>query len=176
MRAIITRADDFNPRDNDNLGVMVCFHKRYRLGDSHDYSVNEFNSWDELRSRLEKDYPGGVILGLYLYDHSGITISTEPFSCPWDSGQVGFIVASADMIRENFGVKRVTRSVRERAIRLLLAEVEEYDAYLRGDVYMLTLTKEGEQDDILGPFYGADFATNGLLDSVPEGYVVEYPD
>ena len=82
MRAIITRADDFNPRDNDNLGVMVCFHKRYRLGDSHDYSVNEFNSWDELRSRLEKDYPGGVILNLYLYDHGGITISTEPFSCP----------------------------------------------------------------------------------------------
>ena len=80
------------------------------------------------------------------------------------------------MIREYFGVKRVTRSVRERATRLLLAEVKEYDAYLRGDVYMLTLTKEGEQDDILGPFYGADFATNGLLDSVPEGYVVEYLD
>ncbi len=175
MRAIITRADDFNPRDNDNLGVMVCFHKRYRLGDGHDYSVNEFNSWDELRSRLEKDYPGGVILNLYLYDHGGITISTEPFSCPWDSGQIGFIVASADMIRENFGVKRVTRSVRERATRLLLAEVEEYDAYLRGDVYMLTLIEGGEQE-IVGPFYGADFATNGLLDSVPEGYVVEYPD
>ena len=84
-------------------------------------------------------------------------------------------MASAATIRENFGVKRITRSVRERATRLLLAEVKEYDAYLRGDVYMLTLI-EGDEQEIVGPFYGADFTTNGLLDSVPEGYVVEYPD
>jgi len=34
-----------------------------------------------------------IILPLYLYDHSGITMSTGPFSCPWDSGQVGWIYA-----------------------------------------------------------------------------------
>jgi hypothetical protein len=32
---------------------------------------------------------GTIIKGLFLYDHSGITISTGRFSCPWDSGQVG---------------------------------------------------------------------------------------
>ncbi len=35
-----------------------------------------------------------IILPLFLYDHSGITMSTGPFSCPWDSGQVGWIYAS----------------------------------------------------------------------------------
>ena len=44
-----------------------------------------------------------VILPLYLYDHSGITISTRPFSCPWDSGQVGWIYASKDTFREMTG-------------------------------------------------------------------------
>ncbi len=34
-----------------------------------------------------------VILPLYLYDHGGITMRTNPFSCPWDSGQVGWIYA-----------------------------------------------------------------------------------
>jgi len=34
-----------------------------------------------------------VILPLYLYDHGGITMSTGAFSCPWDSGQVGWIYA-----------------------------------------------------------------------------------
>lgn len=44
-----------------------------------------------------------VILPLYLYDHSGITISTGPFSCPWDSGQVGWIYAPKDTFRKATG-------------------------------------------------------------------------
>jgi hypothetical protein len=46
---------------------------------------------------------------LYLYDHGGITISTGPFSCPRDSGQVGFIYASHKQIRDHFGWKRLKR-------------------------------------------------------------------
>lgn len=32
-----------------------------------------------------------AILPLYLFDHSGLTISTSDFNDPWDSGQVGYI-------------------------------------------------------------------------------------
>lgn len=28
-----------------NLGVMVCFHSRYNLGDEHNYKQEDFNSW-----------------------------------------------------------------------------------------------------------------------------------
>ena len=48
----------------------------------------------ELFSLVEQ-MDGMVILPLYLYDHSGITMNTCGFSCPWDSGQVGWIYASA---------------------------------------------------------------------------------
>ena len=44
-----------------------------------------------------------VILPLYLYDHSGITMNTTGFSCPWDSGQVGWIYADADCIKKEYG-------------------------------------------------------------------------
>ena len=27
--------DPFNPREDDNFGKMVCFHRRYHLGDHH---------------------------------------------------------------------------------------------------------------------------------------------
>jgi hypothetical protein len=40
------------------------------------------------------------IKDLYLYDHSGITISTSPFSCGWDSGQVGFIYLTRQKCEE----------------------------------------------------------------------------
>ena len=44
-----------------------------------------------------------VILPLYLYDHSGITMSTSVFSCPWDSGQVGWIYAEKKKLIEETG-------------------------------------------------------------------------
>ena len=43
-----------NPRDWDNLGTMVCFHKRCCLGDKHDYNSDNYSSWDE----MEKDNCG----------------------------------------------------------------------------------------------------------------------
>jgi hypothetical protein len=30
-----------NPRHWDNLGTMVCFHRRYELGDKHTMSIEE---------------------------------------------------------------------------------------------------------------------------------------
>ncbi|HOO12216.1 MAG TPA: hypothetical protein PK684_04600 [Bacillota bacterium] len=44
-----------------------------------------------------------IILPLYLYDHGGITMRTNPFSCPWDSGQVGWIYASKQKFIDETG-------------------------------------------------------------------------
>ena len=78
-----------------------------------------------------------VILPLYLYDHSGITISTRPFSCPWDSGQVGWIYAPKDTFRKATGYSEedITEVMSNRAEGILEDEVREYDVYLRGEVY-----------------------------------------
>ena len=45
----------------------------------------------ELKDIQEKVSTKIIILPLYLYDHSGISMKTTPFSCQWDSGQVGWI-------------------------------------------------------------------------------------
>lgn len=127
--------DPINPRkDYDNAGKMVCWHRRYNLGDEQPTeSPDEFEA--NVLDKIEKD--GGVVLPLYLYDHSGITMSTAPFSCQWDSGQVGWIYMDADTIRKEWGgkSKRLTKAAREKARRCLLGEVETYDKYLTGDVY-----------------------------------------
>ena len=151
----------------DNAGKMVCFHRRYSLGDVHNYanpgeflmqlyydSIRdngkrlvqflksgkaegarlEYNrstrDWDLHESfqfgkgdpvwRITQSAPKSmlradswfmeymldaltmndlleligelenvVILPLYLHDHSGLTMNTSGFHCPWDSGQVG---------------------------------------------------------------------------------------
>lgn len=112
-----------NPREWDNLGTMVCFHRKYHLGDPHNYNdpwdflldlleehfgdysqaenfIKSATNYDEIIEYLKQDY---VILPLYLYDHGDITISTSPFSCPWDSGQVGWIYCSKERFRKETG-------------------------------------------------------------------------
>lgn len=117
-----------NPRTEDegNLGVMVCWHTRYNLGDEHSYnsprefleSLAEDNADTEVGIRLlenkeideltyaelmEMIQETNVILPLNLFDHSGLKMSTSSFSDAWDSGQVGWIYASKGVFLRETG-------------------------------------------------------------------------
>jgi len=65
-----------SPREWDNLGEMICFHKRYLLGDKHNFLVEEAREY----AKENISYP------LYLLDHSGLIMSINDFQDPWDSG------------------------------------------------------------------------------------------
>lgn len=80
-----------------------------------------------------------VKLPVYLYDHSGITISTTPFSCHWDSGQIGYIYVDIANAKAEFGWKRLTAKRIARLQTYLNNEVEIYDQYLTGEVYGFVL-------------------------------------
>jgi len=127
-----------DPREWDNLGTMVCFHNKYNLGDKHNFNSLE-DMWislaedvdfileetgEKIREKAEeivnKHY---IVLPLYLFDHSGITMSTRPFSCHWDSRQVGIIYVSKEEAKK------------ETAIDILTGEVETYDKFISGEVY-----------------------------------------
>lgn len=124
-----------SPRNWENLGTMICFHRRYDLGDKHDYDANDYSGWEEQRKSIEKNEKPCVILPLYLYDHSGITMSTSPFSCRWDSGQVGWIFVSKEKVKKEYGVKKITKDIVEKVTSVLEGEVKTYDQYIMGDVY-----------------------------------------
>ena len=102
---------------------------------------------ERIQAAIEKaiDKEIAVILSLYLYDHSGITMSTSPFSCPWDSGQVGYIYVTKETLRKEYNVKRVTKSIIAKAEKVLRGEVEVYDDHLTGNVwgYSIEATSAG---------------------------------
>ena len=54
-------------------------------------------------AEVKKNY---VILPVYMYDHSGVTINTGGFSCGWDSGQVGWIYCEKKKLLEETGYKK----------------------------------------------------------------------
>ena len=76
-----------DPREDDNLGHLICWHRRYSLGDSNEfYRPCDFQAFAEVNK--DNMY---CILNVYMYDHTGIALSTEPFNDRFDSGQVGYI-------------------------------------------------------------------------------------
>ena len=109
-----------------------------------------------------------VMLPLYLYDHSGITMRTTGFSCPWDSGQVGFIYVTKEQLRKEYSVQRVTKATIAKAEKVLRGEVEVYDDHLTGNVWGYSIetiskatcdkcghTSENEEfDDSCWGYYG----------------------
>lgn len=132
---IIRDQDPESPRDWDNLGHMITWHSKYNLGD--DQPDEDAEEWmEELKETYGEDV---LILPLYLYDHSGITISTTPFGCRWDSGQVGWIYASHDEIKKEYGDSSPDTVAKVK--KYLEGEVDVYDDYLRGNVYGFELEK-----------------------------------
>lgn len=168
-----------SPRSWDNMGTMICFHNRYSLGDKQNtmfpISTDDFSGWDEMEKFIVKNLDAAVILPLYLYDHSGLTIRTYPFDCRWDSGQIGFIYVSREKLRKEYNVKLVTKKVKERAEKYLIGEVETYDQYLTGDVYGFRLSAEEDDNELNScwGFYGHDWEKNGIFDHV-EGKFEEW--
>lgn len=147
-----------SPREWDNLGVMLCWHRRYNLGDKNPFSSpDDFDDW-------KKNNGVAICLPLFLYDHSGLSMSTRrdyPFNCPWDSGQVGWIYATKEAILKNWMAKKLTKKLLAKATDLLLGEVETFDQYLTGDVWGYNIEtgdlEMGEyQPDSCWGFYGIE--------------------
>jgi len=139
--------DAESPREWCNLGTLICWHRRYRLGDSHRFDSPEAF----LRDRAERK---AILLPVFLYDHSGLAMNTIGFHCPWDSGQVGYVYVALDAVRKEFGVKRVTKALREKAEDILRGEIVSYDAYLGGRVYGYVIEQDGEEVDACWGYFG----------------------
>lgn len=148
-----------SPRNWDNMGTMICFHRDAILGDKHDYDHSDYNGWSEMEKAIIANEDVAVILPLYVYQHGGMTMNTTGFHCGFDSGQVGFIFVSKKVLRKEYGVKYVTQKVRDKALKVLLGEVETYDQYLTGDIYgyRITDTETDEKLDSCWGFYGSDY-------------------
>lgn len=115
----------------------------------------------EAREKEEVAY----CLPLYLYDHSGLTISHGSFSCPWDSGQVGWHYVTWHSLNSEYPSLSEDEKI-EKAKLQLKAELETYDAYLRGEVYaFMSVDSNGNEDSCSG-FYDLESIKDHLSEDV----------
>jgi len=151
-----------SPREFDNIGIMVCCHGRYTLGDK------QFNDPETIDDLLKEEKPY-VILPLYLLDHSGIAIRTTDFNDYWDSGQVGYIYTTKEQLRK-MGHKKIPS--RKKVEGWLKDEVSVYDDYLSGNVFGFVESKidkcdlDHEHKEHLESCFGffGDLEKNGIFE------------
>lgn len=153
----------------DILGTFSCPHRRYNLSSKD----NVFDDFGELLEYVKnKDV---ISLPIYLYDHSGIALSTSPFACKWDSGQVGYVHVTKQKVRKEFNWKIITAKRLKQIYEYLKGYVETMDDYVRGYVYGFTIfAPNGEEVDSVWGYFGNDHETNGILPecrSLIDGYI-----
>lgn len=195
-----------SPREWENMGTMVCWSRRYNLGDSHNYSeprefledtVLEINAehggkysnsateshfedyrvakfkdeyvimdgddvyddgfedeeeaqdelntlmqdfedeewleelgYDDLLEIIRTEY---IILPVFKYEHGNIVLNTGGFSCPWDSGQCGWIYAHKDKFRKETAYKENELFSTDTARAVEVGDHVKLDGY--GDEY-----------------------------------------
>jgi hypothetical protein len=170
-----------SPRDEYALGTIAYKHRSYRLGeevidDPIDWLEDKMNlqrrglyNNERLRELEEQFFRKYVALRLYLYDHSGITISTEPFECNFDSGQVGYIYIDKKTLKKEWNIKRLTQKYMKEAKDVFRSEIKLYDQYLKGDIYGFIIEdEEGNHVDSCYGFWGTDWESNCMKDFIPE--------
>jgi len=144
-----------DPREWTNVGVMVCGHRSYELGDVQ-VSEGAVDDYVTVRNYLiaEHDALAETIMPLYLFDHSGLSMRTDPSgfraadSAGWDWGLVGFTFATPATIAECGTPPELVREA-------LVQEVETYDAFLRGEVFAYLIEDaDGTVLDSCGGYVG----------------------
>jgi len=154
---IHTDDDPESPREWDNLGKILYTSDRYTLGD-------ERVSTEEIKDILaRKDV---IVLPVFAYIHSGVALSTAPFSCSWDSGQCGIIYVEREAVLKEWSRKRLTKKLTNKIEDILRAEIQTYNEFLSGEVYGYVVKtsiqcghcghSEDEELESCWGFYGRD--------------------
>lgn len=157
-------ADQFNPRDNDNLGTLSWWHRRYNFNEDRDGKKlwSEIDPDHEIRetyngnapSRDLMDDSGLVFLPVYMYDHSGVAVNTRGFHCPWDSGQLGWIWCTKEQAWLEFREEDKAKLIQLAEARLE-AEISEWNDWGTGQVWWYKIEdQDGELLDSCCGFVG----------------------
>lgn len=151
-----------SPRNWSNLGTFYTAHRRYQPEEDFDKHFDFDEVCDQRPGNLRESFLEKYIaLNIYLYDHSGLTISSGPFSCPWDSGWFGIVAVSIEKVKKEYGWKILTKSRREQIEKYLQGEIDTYDQYLRSEVYGFQVTPESDDTQILDSCWGF-FGDDGI--------------
>lgn len=140
-----------SPADFDNLGTFVHSSYEYSFDSSTDINVR---NWSD--SEIKELLDNSISVPVYIYDHSGISISTGSFSCPWDSGLFGYYIVSKDKVKKEFGGNRISKKLKNQILKSLENEIVIWNDWVEGNIFKYSIFEDDELLDGCGGYYGDD--------------------
>lgn len=177
---IVPDNDPQNPRDFCCASKMIFFHRKYTLGDKHNYDHGNYNNWSELAAEIRETEEPVLMFSVYMYDHSSLAFSIDstPFhiqdSAGWDWGQLGFIIVTEEHVRDIYGKAKFTT---EELTKHVKVELETYQTYVNGHCvayeirppakYCECCKQELEQDErYLCGFYDVEYCKQEAIEEI----------
>jgi hypothetical protein len=145
--------------------TLALEHGRYELGDE-DPETEKHGSWADVESSLREKHDIVAMTRVFLYEHTGITISTTPFQSPWDSGCVGIAYVAEEDVPD-YEDSKYDRPDDDTIAEWIEDRVTQYDQYLRNEVYGYVVEDEdGAELNRCSGFYGDPLENENLWDYV----------
>ena len=157
-----------NPRECDNLGtILIAPNKAHWIANRDvavDTSITFGNSpyehWDNIRREQLKLKKSEIAIGYAITKHEHGEISLQlGHKSGWDYTVSGFVYVTKETLRKCYGVKRITKSIIERAKNCLQSELDMLTAWLNGDCYGWQIKEYALTDD------GLDWKEVDVLDA-----------
>lgn len=167
---------------------IAAWHKSIDIGNVTTKGITPLEFWENLAVKykeplLDADKPSDYInpltekkhlacWPLWIYQHSGIDLRCQdnnPFTCPYDSGQIGWVIVAYNENTDYDTWKEKTKTLIDEILKA-------YTAYLNGELidYQL-LSKDTNQFDAkwntiewYPEYYDIDILTNHLLEQLDE--------
>lgn len=156
---IIHDPDCDSPYDDDDAIKIVILHRNYS-----DPAKGECGrDADEVLAWCKANEREWFITNLYMYEHGDVALRAgerNPFSCPWDSGQVGIVALKKSQWGRGKGERNAKR------LQYAKDAAEEYGRWINGETYGYVVKNEdGDDLDSCWGFIGFDYVKEEAEDS-----------
>lgn len=185
-----------SPRNWDNIGAFYTWENRYISPDKNEYgSMTEFiesiigeNMVEKLKGKNTNitslfedicdkfDKKGYILYPVSRYEHGMVRYYIGD-SEGWDTGVVGVIFAEKEKIYKEFGVKKISKKIREKVEKVFEDELKEYTDYANGDVYSITVEDfDGKELESCGGIYADLYSLETAVELVKNFITVKDED
>ena len=182
--------DPENPRDDDNLGVMICWNRRNPHGDKHKFSNSEPFFLTLLDNETAEQLENWREVASLLADYTQDEVIDEAYSAMLHEAAIKQVILLSLHFYEHGGVtvragdpecgsegyiymtlkdaEKEFDGDREKALSCLKQEVKTYAEYLEGSVYGYVIENaDGDEVDSCWGFYGLEVCKTQAMENVP---------
>lgn len=185
---IVADEDPFNPLEDEEVYNFYTWHNNY-FSITKTNVFNKASDWvdsilgdgafDRQKEKSQEnkksvvgfaydicsllDKKGIWALPILMFEHSMVEYYIGNSIDRWDGSVVGFVWAEKETLYDVYGVKKLTKSIKEKVESVISSSLKMYTDYANGDVYMAVLYNSQEdcdnddvEDSISGFYYSND--------------------